>query len=302
MATAAVLLIPTFIEFGSALYVQSALILLPHWPIFCVRSNQMSQLRFAESVQGCAPRSIKRVVYCFAAFNVAAMEKGNRSPHFGSSHCLCGTIYLRNLLSTGNPFFPMMWTTFGGAGWDEWRAMAYDTTLQNYGAGRDVINTLLLPIRMIFTRDMTDGFQGSIGPIVWTIIIWGLFKRKDNFWSISLVAWVVIWASNVQQIRFLMPLIPVMVAVSAAKTPKNKAVQAALVLGAALWSIEPAQFLWKRQATTEVLTQQISEQSFLNQKLPENHPIEEWLNAALSQSVAGLDAWIPLLSRQTSSH
>ena len=114
----------------------------------------------------------------------------------------------------------MMWTTFGGAGWDEWRAMAYDTTLQNYGAGRDVINTLVLPIRMIFPRDMTDGFQGSIGPIVWTIIIWGLFKRKDNFWSISLVAWVVIWASNVQQIRFLMPLIPVMVAVSQPKPPR----------------------------------------------------------------------------------
>ncbi|MEC8276500.1 MAG: hypothetical protein VXZ96_09180 [Myxococcota bacterium] len=278
-ATAVALLIPTFIEFGSALYVQNALVLFASLTFFWAKSEDPRQVRLAGVCAGlCASLKLSGLYIVLLIFVWRLWTKKHVTVFLFTALIFASPFYLRNAISTGNPFFPMMWTTFGGAGWDAWRAMAYETTLQHYGAGREAIDFLLLPVRMVMTRDMSQNFQGSIGPVAWTIILWGLYKRKDHFWTLSLAAWAVIWALNVQQIRFLMPLLPVMLAIASSHIPKSNRVMGALILSAVLWGFEPAQMLWKRQATTEVLTNKISKQDFLNQKLPENYPIEKWLN------------------------
>ena len=82
----------------------------------------------------------------------------------------------------------MMYELFGGVQWDSWRSMAYAYTLEQYGMGRDIIDYILLPIRVFTSQDMIGSFQGSLG-VVWLILLgiytWCIYKGqvlKDSLW------------------------------------------------------------------------------------------------------------------------
>ena len=99
----------------------------------------------------------------------------------------------------------MMYELFGGDGWDSWRAMAYEHTLDNYGMGRSITDYILLPFRLFGTMDMIRYFQGSIG-IGWLLMI-GIsllqYKKTPTKWMWGLLlGWFTFWALQVQQVRF----------------------------------------------------------------------------------------------------
>ena len=279
IAAALVLMTPTFLEFGSSLYVQNALILFAVLAFYWSNANSKKYIFLAGICAGfCASLKLSGLYIVFLLMLWRLWKRSFLLSFLLPAIVFASPFYIHNLIETGNPFYPMMWLFFGGEGWDEWRAIAYEETLRNYGAGRSVLDFILLPIRAIFTRDMVHQFQGSIGPIVSGLILWGCFKKKDPYWIFALMSWTVIWAFNVQQIRFLIPIIPVLIAISAVHIPRQKSKEALILILAALWCFEPAKYIWNRQATGELLTQKITAKEFLRQKLSENYPVEEWLN------------------------
>ena len=147
--------------------------------------------------------------------SLCTFTKDARHPMFLIGLCVTGTIfYCRNLVETGNPLFPMMYELFGGSGWDSWRAMAYQHTLDNYGMGRSRFDYIFLPFRLFVTMDMTRFFQGSIG-IGWLLMIgislWQYKREASNKWMWGLLTgWFVFWALQVQQVRFFLPILPLL--------------------------------------------------------------------------------------------
>jgi hypothetical protein len=169
------LLVPTFLEFGSSAYVEPYLLL-------CTALALVAALRAARGEPGGLlaavvlaglATSIKYTGLTVAALLALGLAlsgdpagRARRAALFVAGCALVGSpFYLRNLLQRGNPFFPMAYGIFGGEGWDELRAAAYWETLRMYGAGQDTLDALSAPLRLFFTRNHLAGFEGSIGPL-----------------------------------------------------------------------------------------------------------------------------------------
>ena len=286
LATALIWLMPTFMEFGTSLYVQNALILFATLAFYWAANENKRVIILSGICAGfCASLKLSGLYILLLIALWRLWKRSFLAEFVISAAMFAAPFYIRNFIDTGNPFFPMMWSLFGGAGWDEWRAMAYEETLRGYGAGRDLIDFMLLPLRVFLTRDLIQQFQGSIGPVVLALIGWGAYKNKDPFWRFVLPAWGLIWAFNVQQIRFLMPIVPAALAVNMHLGPQKKHWIALPLLLGAIWSFEPTMHLWNRQATSEILSQRMTKDDFLRQKLPENYPVTEWLNQQAHRKV-----------------
>ena len=180
-----------------------------------------------------------------------------------------------NLWLKGNPLFPLAYSLFGGDGWDETRAEMYAQTLNNYGMGKNLLDYLFLWPRVFLTQDLILFFQGSLGPIVGIIAVIAMFnwKRSPNVLILG-CGWAILWMFQVQQIRFLMPCIPIFIAVGLGsfleqmvdnKWIYNHHIHGALALAplqSLATSLHPAarplldapfSFLWYRQHTSDNL-------------------------------------------------
>ncbi|HBB15555.1 MAG TPA: hypothetical protein DCZ97_00615, partial [Syntrophus sp. (in: bacteria)] len=129
--------------------------------------------------------------------------------------------YLKSWFVTGNPFYPFFYEIFGGLGWDADQARLYDLFIRNLGMGREVIDYLLLPWNLAF-RAMLDSprFDGILGPIfILTLPFLALKRHWEAPIRIILVYLLfafLFWASSAQQIRYLIPLLPLMAIVAGA--------------------------------------------------------------------------------------
>jgi hypothetical protein len=125
--------------------------------------------------------------------------------------------YLKNWIITGNPFHPFLYVIFGGRGWDADQARLYDLLVQNLGMGRKLIDYLLLPWNLSLRAKMDSiAFDGVLGPVFLFTLPFLIGIRRD----ISLLLIVVFsffsflfWASSAQQIRYLIPLFPLLAVV-----------------------------------------------------------------------------------------
>ena len=195
--------------------------------------------------------------------------------------------YIRNYYIKGNPIFPLGWSIFGGEGWDAWRAMAYDITLKNYGMGREWLDFVLLPIRIFWTQDLEYGFQGSLGIGFLGLILWTSWHhlniRRAHFWLIWIcIGWCILWTVQVQQIRFLMPIIPLLLLVCTATIapihPKKWPIP---LIVSVLWCLPAIQTLQQKQHSDVYWKQ--GEELYLQGQLPENYPVYQYLNHHMSQ-------------------
>lgn len=136
----------------------------------------------------------------------------------GAALLFGGVWYLRNLIWTGNPFYPFV---FGGPFWDTFRAEWYANA--GTGIGFDVVELLLLPLTTTLgLRDETF-FDGRMGPFyvillpLFLFTLWKIYKTKPKnsqaiyvitlFGFISVFFWVigVIQTINLVQARLLFP-------------------------------------------------------------------------------------------------
>jgi len=120
--------------------------------------------------------------------------------------------YLRNFLWFGNPVFPLY---FGGHGFDTRRLELYSAYLDSFGAGKAPLDFLLLPLR-VYTHHAQFGAvmnRNDFPSILFPLVFFYPFSRRktvlDHLLGVSLGR-AVLWAFGSQQIRFLLPIYPVL--------------------------------------------------------------------------------------------
>jgi hypothetical protein len=129
--------------------------------------------------------------------------------------------YLKNWIVTGNPFYPFFYGLFGGKGWDPDQARLYDLLIQNLGMGRSLLDYLLLPWNLSIRAKMdSPEFDGILGPIFLLTLPFLAALRRWEKPLLMILTYAVLtfffWASSAQQIRYLIPLFPLLALVTGA--------------------------------------------------------------------------------------
>jgi hypothetical protein len=141
-------------------------------------------------------------------------------PYLLSAWIAGSPFYVKNLLLTGNPFYPFFHSLFGGVGWDQDQARLYDLFIQGLGMGRDFWDYLLLPFNLSFRAQLDSPlFDGILGPV---FLLTLPFLACTRPWEVPIRVMLtylfftfLFWAFSAQQIRYLIPLIPLLALISA---------------------------------------------------------------------------------------
>jgi hypothetical protein len=280
------LLVPTVIEFGTSVYVMPWLSFLCLTSIYihtvttATKTKTSMFLWILEIVIGAAIISSKYSgliwIFCLMCLKAHQSKDKQKVLRYGFFVAIAGSFfYIRNYLLHQNPVFPKFASFFGAGYWGEWRSWGYEITLQDYGYGREFIDYLLLPFRLFSTLDLQNGFQGSLGVSIGILFIICLYY--DRHIRYLIIPWFLLWAIQVQQIRFFTPIVGVIVAYGITKIPRKRLwMIAALSL---TWSLSPIKELWQRQQGLKYWMETTSDQDFLQRQLPENYPIDQFVNS-----------------------
>lgn len=125
---------------------------------------------------------------------------------------------LRSWRITGNPVYPFLWPTFGGPDWNNKLAEEFLTWQRGIGMGREPLDYLLLPWRVL-----TEGgrnyasFDGRLGLPLIALLLLALWRAARPsppplLRPALLVSalFFVLWSLSSQQMRFLIPLLPLL--------------------------------------------------------------------------------------------
>jgi hypothetical protein len=179
----------------------------------------------------------------------ALIERADRSPgqpsagatvmmglgSLGVGILLASPWYIRTLMWTGSPLFPLYSTLWPGhaPGWDSGRAELLDALLQVYGRSANALDYLLSPfsVSILAQPELPRHYEGVLGPafLVGTpLVIWA-FRRRYLDVDLRLASLVaggifVLWLLGSQVVRYLLPAMPPMavaIAASAAAATVN---------------------------------------------------------------------------------
>jgi hypothetical protein len=129
--------------------------------------------------------------------------------------------YLKNWIVLGNPVYPFLYGLFGGRGWDADQARLYDLFVGELGMGRAITDYLLLPWNLSVRAELdSPRFDGILGPVFLLTLPFLVGRRPWGqavgvLLSLSLASFL-FWASSAQQIRYLIPLFPLLSVVTGA--------------------------------------------------------------------------------------
>ncbi|MBV9851933.1 MAG: glycosyltransferase family 39 protein [Armatimonadetes bacterium] len=168
--------------------------------------------------------------------------------------------YVKSWISTGNPVYPYFYSLFGGRWWDGAHAAAYAAS-NDPGMGRDVASAILLPWHLTmylppghptaWPKPFTEFPSAllSLSPVLLAALFFPAFQRHPAPKAVRLLAlyalgWLLLWFTQTQFVRFLLPLVPVLCLLAAwslcravaARTLSGYAL-AALTGGSLLWSL-----------------------------------------------------------------
>ena len=123
--------------------------------------------------------------------------------------------YIKNLILTGNPFYPLFYEVFGGKGWSVDLTRIHDIFLKHLGMGRDFWDYIRLPWNLSFHSKMNSPrFDGVLGPIfISTLPFLFAVKKMPKPVKIGLVYsgfMFLFWAVSAQQMRYLIPIFPIL--------------------------------------------------------------------------------------------
>lgn len=123
--------------------------------------------------------------------------------------------YLKNWIVMGNPVYPFFYGIFGGRGWDPDQARLYDLFIRNLGMGRDLWDYLLLPWNLSLRAKMhSPEFDGILGPIFLLTLPFLAAVRRWETPLRMILAYALLtfffWATTAQQVRYLIPLFPLL--------------------------------------------------------------------------------------------
>ena len=116
---------------------------------------------------------------------------------------------------TGNPVYPFFYDVFGGPDWSQACGRQFAEWQSSIGMGRSVQDYLLLPYRAIMSAGAGYAhFDGSLSKMWIALLPLSIIAA---FWNRTVRAclavsgvYLVCWASASQQLRFLIPIMPVL--------------------------------------------------------------------------------------------
>lgn len=128
---------------------------------------------------------------------------------------------LRTWSSTGWPLYPFHIAGFEldpAINWDAERAQLYMDFLGIYGHGTDVYrftDRIIAPVAVFVTGRFweTEGYDGMVGPafLLIPLLLWRVRKPFDvKMLALFAAAFMYYWASTTLQVRFLIPVLPVL--------------------------------------------------------------------------------------------
>ena len=127
---------------------------------------------------------------------------------------------------------------------------------------------------MFSSFDLQYGFQGSLGISIRNLFCTLLVSQSQ--YPLFSHSMVLLWAIQVQQIRFFIPAVAVVVIYGIVKIPRNNLWMLLLCLS----SVDISHMLvWKRQQGFDYWIQHVDDRDFLRTQLLENYPIDEYINA-----------------------
>ncbi len=129
--------------------------------------------------------------------------------------------YARAYAASGNPVFPEMYALFGAVPDTRWSPDTQDALRRfaaRFGFGRSPGALVLLPWNVTVHA---SAFAGSFGPLLLTLAPFGLMgslARRRGLLLAAVSVYVLVWASPLGsfQLRFLLPLVPVLAVLAAA--------------------------------------------------------------------------------------
>jgi len=229
--------LPPVVYFTGCGYVEPAFLLafgssLLAWAIYKKRSGVLAEgarlrmLGFLGLLAGWIPALKYNGLIYFGLIGLGILWQERKGPT-GQSLLRCGMFGLTalpglswlawNWITLGNPVYPLAWFLFGGAGWDEVRALSYSRYFDLFGMGRTFSDYLLLPWRFAFSGKFDSMlFDGAAGPflLVFTFLAaasmtpWvnrraPCFFRKELGWMFLVSAAFFVFGT--QQARFWLP-------------------------------------------------------------------------------------------------
>lgn len=121
---------------------------------------------------------------------------------------------IKSALLTGNPVYPFLWGVFGGPDWSVALGEQFRAWQGSIGMGRSPGDYLWLPLRVIFGGgEGYDHFDGELGRFWILLLPLTFFSRRRPLVRRALAVGglgFVFWAATSQQMRFLVPLLPIL--------------------------------------------------------------------------------------------
>lgn len=132
---------------------------------------------------------------------------------------IAGPWYLHNYLATGNPVFPFFPQLFGYSSWSPEDVRHFLSVMKGIGFGRGLRAWLLLPWHLAFRQDVFYGAMPVTTLYFFALPLLAVFAVKDARIR-KLVgfafAFTVFWFYSQQELRYLLPALPMMSVATAA--------------------------------------------------------------------------------------
>jgi Dolichyl-phosphate-mannose-protein mannosyltransferase len=122
-----------------------------------------------------------------------------------------GLWYILNWTWTGNPIWPFAGRIFGYRYWSPADVASLLWSLRKYGWGRSLLDFLLLPYRLIFEQPATEAHVLPLLFALFPLAAWAAIRRRELQWPAAVAAaYFVFWFETTQQVRFLLPVVPLL--------------------------------------------------------------------------------------------
>lgn len=226
--------------------------------------------------------------------------------------------YVKNIVLTGNPFFPFFYEVFGGRGWNERMAEQYRRHQLEFGTKRNPLQFLIAPWNLTMRSDVPKGLNlpgrepikyevepnptSGIGLTFLAIIPTLIFARPISPYAVLVLIlcgiWFSAWFFSVQYLRYLLPCIIMLCGIVGyayshwfERSYITRAVAQAAMLIAVLYSLLIA-FSWALPSIPAALGI-VSEDEYLRQTLP-SYSIARYINLRLPKDAKVITYGEPL--------
>ncbi len=130
---------------------------------------------------------------------------------------IASPFYIRNYIQTNNPFFPFFFSFFPTKNLDPEKYSLLVLYFKSYGQGIGIKELALLPYRLLFKSEFTQplNFDGKINLLYLVGFIPFLKREKNSFFCkmlfLIIAVYFLVWFFSSQQLRFLIPVIAIIV-------------------------------------------------------------------------------------------